>query len=603
MFPPHQHFSGGGGYGGRDCHSRGLNNQPSSSSSPSSRWSSSGGNTSLLPLAPPRRVSVAPPPPARKNPTGPSHKPVATIMPATPKIPSSPALLPLTPPPSSPPGIAPTPPKNPAPAPWPALRLPRLHDPPRASQPPHSLEALTTSSIAALVRRLSDMETITLPAVSHARFMHWQRSCADIYAPDAARRDLVLLQRCVDFRPRRGGDGGAEGLGDVIVKCMPSRYHDAVFETIAFHAKQAVGGDARGWAFATAAEAERVHPAISGFTPTQEFPGIEQSMVKIPDGAIFPPAPPPPPPRDTTAGSDDDLDDDDDADADPDTFPSVVVEVGFSEKLADLVLDATLFLKGTRGATNTVIVVELRELTASGLVFAPNDGLPAGDTAAAPPPYWPPRPAHGGPVTKRPPPPPPPYASAQERSTAVTRLMAWFLAVDGLPPGATQKWAPRPPPLVGAIDAWASIYRLPRRRDLSPSCDGGAHDDAAPADLHGDVQCCYRAQFIARDAPIDGPSLQLPMSDVLRIPPPPEGDDKMLTINLGLVANAIMDSRAKMVETRARQRAQLVVDTYETWLELGGITLAGVSAGAGSRRKKGQTFREAKRARKDQTEE
>ncbi|KAI5800212.1 hypothetical protein DFH27DRAFT_525460 [Peziza echinospora] len=206
--------------------------------------------------------------------------------------------------------------------------------------PPGGLNTLTSTLLSATIHSLRDAEHARVATdVSWEEFRKWQTDVAgDVFCDDYGPRELIALRKLVRFRVR--DRGGETPLGDVIVQCRPTPYHDAVFQCVQREIERAVNrvlaGRGEGGRGPDSGLSYETSPEILGLLASPAYPTIAPTMTRMPDGAIYAPLT---------------------ASLNPlhSTFPTVVFEVGFCESAEDLVHDAAVLLHGTGEA--------LRDLT------------------------------------------------------------------------------------------------------------------------------------------------------------------------------------------------------------------------------------------------
>ncbi|KAI5792972.1 hypothetical protein DFH27DRAFT_567786 [Peziza echinospora] len=192
----------------------------------------------------------------------------------------------------------------------------------RSSMPaPVSLGSLTAGGIERLLRHVPEAGRLVIPAVTEAEFEAWKDAADDIYS-DHASHQHAMLRRLVTFRPASPRHDGTS-VGDVIIQCMPSAYHESAGRAASSELQRAVRGALGAGATGANGLCCTSGEECAGFTSAPGLPPIRPTMTKIPDAAITPLQPGGP--------------------RSPLSFPTVVVEVGFSQKLAELVCDAALF--------------------------------------------------------------------------------------------------------------------------------------------------------------------------------------------------------------------------------------------------------------------
>ncbi|KAI5781132.1 hypothetical protein DFH27DRAFT_310525 [Peziza echinospora] len=407
------------------------------------------------------------------------------------------------------------------PAPAPVI----LPDPPIDA--PVTLSGLTAERIEELLRVVPDTEQLVIPSISAAEFEAWRAAADDVYSDFAGRRQS-LLRKLIAFNPR-SSDGGNE-IGDVIVQCVPSAYHESAGRAASAELERAVsgvlGGNARTNGLTCTSGQE-----CSGFISSEQVANIHPTLTKIPDAAITP--------KQTGWPR---L---------PTTFPTIVVEVGFSQKMDDLKVDAALFLECTNNITQVVLLVELAEASNTTKTSTWPTATHYSRGIATPT-------SHGNQMDAQPLPSPPsppahPEALSQaEKNAMLLNLRNWFFEADGRRALHT--------PLVGVLDGFMHVYRL--RPDA----------DALPA-----VVCTETIQFISGDIPVPDTVLTLTLADVYgpthpcfqeRLPstaaamPAMLRPEESVTVALTPIADEIMEARLSMQQRRALQRAELVMQHH-----------------------------------------
>ncbi|KAI5781314.1 hypothetical protein DFH27DRAFT_604389 [Peziza echinospora] len=249
-----------------------------------------------------------------------------------------------TPPASSPP--AQRTPQQPHPAPRPEPRAQ-----PRA--PPHlceflgtpitALNELTSDVLDILAHTLPDGGHLENPNVPFLAFLQW-RQARERDAPEDATHNVAARCNLVEYVGPTAADARrrpeATLVGSVIVTCAPSPFHEAVGMHFAAASQGcireslagATAGADTGVKCYVQAHFERFRPPAAGGV------ALNTSGRKAPDVAFMPK--PMPGTR---------------------LFPTVELEVGFSQKWASFLEDARLFLLGTGGVTRVVVLVRVTE--------------------------------------------------------------------------------------------------------------------------------------------------------------------------------------------------------------------------------------------------
>ncbi|KAI5781619.1 hypothetical protein DFH27DRAFT_529226 [Peziza echinospora] len=408
---------------------------------------------------------------------------------------------------------APSPDPLPKYSPSPSYSSPPTYDPeqryPRSQHiidmiPPGGLDTFTGNALHATIHSLRDAECARLASVTWEQFCSWQNGAAkDVYS-DRGPRELVSMRKLIQFRPHDRNDRGGQGLGDVVVQCMATPYHDAVFECASRELERALSGvlGSRG----DSGLVYKASPEIMNLRASPAYPAVAPTMTRMPDGAIYAPQ---------------------------GRFPTVVFEVGFSESAEHLVHDAAVLLHGTGGVTRVAVLVTLTE----------HDDAPRDDDTA-----WP-RPPRDGSLP-RPPAPPPAAAQAETWHQAVRDLADWYLAMDAL-----RRLRPR---LVGPLDGHVYVYRASNaaattaapapRRLLSPPL----------ADAGSGIHCTCSTPFIRANTPIPGACFTLSVGEILgasALAGARPGGPTEVVCDLSRIAAYVLSEGGRMSERRALQRA------------------------------------------------
>ncbi|KAI5781394.1 hypothetical protein DFH27DRAFT_616770 [Peziza echinospora] len=444
---------------------------------------------------------------------------------------------------------------------------------------PASLAQMTPSRLAELLRSLPDTHSLRIPAIPYSDFRQWWAGDGygidedDYeYGEDAA---AARAKRAVRYVPSGGswGEHSQEGLvGDVLLQCMASPYHDAVVPGLAAGIKN---GACKAQGKPDGAESGLVcvaTPEITGLKPSAVFPSVSGDMVRMPDGAVFI----------KSAGGQCGI------------FPAVVIEVGFSETLDKLVHDVAVFLLGTGGATKVGIVVKLVELMA--LVRSeervqqprlakkrPREADDDADNEL----QWPTAPL-GSTSSPLPLPPAPPSAMSTpaERENALNRLQEWYVQTDGTTLHSGQR-------LVGPLDAWIHIYR--RTSDMHNDQGNQQQQQQQPeqgqqqqgqqqqghqqqghqqqgqqqrgqkqASVPG-ISCVSSTKFLEHDVAIKDATFNLSLEDVYEqnvVTPANTTNTTTLTLPLAPIGAEILSNRTQMLHKRAWQLARRVYDAH-----------------------------------------
>ncbi|KAI5792989.1 hypothetical protein DFH27DRAFT_630543 [Peziza echinospora] len=353
-------------------------------------------------------------------------------------------------------------------------------------------------------------------------------------------------------------------VGDIILTCMPSAYHNAVFPRMARGIESGVcAAQGRPEGTDCGLDCVATHE-ITGLKPCREYPTLRGDMVREVDGAVF---------VDSEGGQ-------------RSVFPTVVFEVGFSQKLEELVHDVAVLLLGTGGATRVGVVVKLVELVAASGGGQSTRGGGAAKTTrrkrlreedgVEEDLRWPTTP-HSNPPgpgvssTARPPPPAPPSATSTEAecSAAIDRLQEWYVQLDATP-------AQHHRPLVGPLEAWLYIFRRTSdiaiahanqhhqtQHDQQQNSHPQGHPPPPPAP---GISCTYTAKFLHRDQAIEGATYPLTLADLYGQDAASGGTTTTLTFPLAPIAAYILKTRTQMAHKRAWQRATRVYDSHASML-------------------------------------
>ncbi|KAI5781608.1 hypothetical protein DFH27DRAFT_604353 [Peziza echinospora] len=469
---------------------------------------------------------------------------------------------------------------------------PRINVPPLTLSPA-KLEQLTGADLAELMRNLHDQDTILVPSISLDHFAQWQATTAGDMFDDhgSGSHDLAKLRRFVKFYPRAKGDGiddqtktNAEDLtiGDVMIRFITSPYHDAVFPSVQVHIERAVcertsGGGGGGNQHRSSGLKYKAAPGIRGFHESAQYPSIHGALVRMPDGAIYPPAP---------------LDG-----RKPKSFPTVVFEVGFSETFAELLNDVALFLLGTEGVTRAAVVIQLVELQPAVQPVAAKkrkskkkdktkNNTMKNDSRVSP---WYTLGQLNQDRSHAPPPPTAPTAlsTASEWKSSLRALQKWFIEMDTA--GLLSQ------PLVGPLDGFLSVYRPTEGKpdDASGRSNDNAGKSAAAAPAQAEeeeveetpsipgIHCTYKTKFMHHDTPVPDATYSLLIGDLYGLSTPYDGSaleqplpgvnldpNDEIILPLGPLATQVKEERWNMVEERAWQRATSVNDKHREALLL-----------------------------------
>ena len=159
----------------------------------------------------------------------------------------------------------------------PATNTAQTHWMPREIHPPFplspaDLERLTGEDLGRVIQSLHDGEAIAVADIPYTDFERWQATTArnmfcDNDGSESGSQQLARMRRAVQFIPRarRAGDHAGVGIGGVMIKCMPTPYHDAVFLCAAQDIKQAVQN----------------HSTTSGGLAFEPSPGIYASFYRF----------------------------------------------------------------------------------------------------------------------------------------------------------------------------------------------------------------------------------------------------------------------------------------------------------------------------------
>ncbi|KAI5781976.1 hypothetical protein DFH27DRAFT_580010 [Peziza echinospora] len=380
-------------------------------------------------------------------------------------------------------------------------------------------DTLTLSSLT-LARLQSTLATLVatsaagllIPNVPYLEYLAWTRNFVGEHARD--RHDPVhqLLKAEYISLP-----GPGHGTGGVVIRGPATPYHDAVANYVAQKTDQRVAeAFARSGRADVAARAQsqvmvECNSRFDGFASAAHTE-MGYTRVKQPDLAFLP--------------------------ADGGMFPTVVIEVGFSQTWASLLEDAKLFLLGTGGVTTLVLLVKLVEAAAPEAAAtawpAPADvrARAGGGSGASPGGSW-----------ERMGLPPPPHAPALSEArredvckTTIAALRDWYMAVDAQ--GRLRV------PLVGKVSGEVAYHRV------------DAQHEAA-------VVCTATVPLLRDDQPVSPPPLlRIPLRDILGrthrllagVPA-----DAAAEFPCAELAAAILARRGRMQAMRAGARAASVM--------------------------------------------
>ncbi|KAI5781985.1 hypothetical protein DFH27DRAFT_616388 [Peziza echinospora] len=348
---------------------------------------------------------------------------------------------------------------------------------------------LTPRRLSRLARRWHDGEAwFTVGGVTQAEYDEYSNT----YGADAADEDEDGRRRDglrVEYDP---------ATGDLAVKYMASPVHNIVgdFFTQATY-------DSRAARTARATSGLRI--GMHEFRGFSGVAGLGALASKTPDFCVRP--------RDSR-------------------FPTLAVEVGWSESLPKLVADANLFLTGTGGVTKFVVLVRLVEAFPATYLRA--DGASAVSHSHAVEHL-----KHAMPAA---------FTDAIHAATAATALADHYAANK----------ATLVPPLLGALSGTALVYV--RAADARQ-----AAREPQNAKFPG-ITCIHEIPFLADNRPLDtaATTLRLPLADIIPSIRDADGPapQQSIAFNLTLLARTILDEIPQMEHHRAVKRARQSIKTY-----------------------------------------
>lgn len=444
--------------------------------------------------------------------------------------------VPLTPPPSSPAAQQPLPLPFP---PGPVLQLLDLEPSPAqdrlevpfAPVKPLSLQDLTPTILRTLIS--SDYgSNIVYPNVSSDEYEAWLRTFPELLEANTHDARLNYFTHAYTLVKDTGGQ--TISIPSLIVKCMPSPWHEACSSYIMSEAIQGVARISPGGLRKLGLRC-RANWEFSNFTPKCDTGSqLSRTAKKIPDVAFGRLS---------------------------DNFPTLVVEVGFSELWPSLMEDARLFLTGTENVTKVVLLIKLMEQKVNGdytnpiteekvkcwkakanMFHWPGDAVEEQEVEeprdADSQNSWPPIPT----------PPPPPDPKDIGNNPILEKLEfaleTYFLATDAL--------RILFPPLIAPITA--TLYRY-RQRSPEDTID-------ANGDPSLDLFCTAKISFLEDNKVVQGAKFVLGLHDILGTDSEIGSSQEGVEYDLGLLAQDIVEENLNMRKKRARIRAKKVLEHW-----------------------------------------
>jgi len=452
---------------------------------------------------------------------------------------------PLTPPPSSPAAQQPLPLPFPPDPVFPLLDSESLPARSRVEVPfalvkLPALQDLTPTILRTLIS--SDYGSdVVYPNVSSDQYEAWLRTFPELLEANSHDTRLIYFTHAYTLVRDASGQT-AVSVPSLIVKCMPSPWHEACSSYIMSEAIQGVArispGGLRNLGLRCRANWE-----FSNFTPSCDAGSqLSRTAKKIPDVAFGRLS---------------------------DSFPTLAVEVGFSELWPSLLEDARLFLTATENVTKVVLLIKLVEQKANGDYANPITGqkvkcwkakanmfrwpgtaveeqeVQGGDPADAE------EPPDANSQNSQPPiptPPPPPDPKGIDSNPTLEELECvletYFLATDAL--GILF------PPLIAPLTA--TLYRY-RRRSPEDTIDANGNHTL-------DLFCTTRIPFLEDNEVVRGAKFALGLHNILASDPEVSSFPGAVEYDLELLAQDIVEENRNMQKKRARVRAKKVLEHW-----------------------------------------